>query len=309
MTIQVWFLTLPGVMALDITGPAETLRLAGPDIELHYTGPCDQVMSSTQMSICNIVPLPARLPAGSLLIIPGVENSAWQLQQPAAREAVNWLLSQQAAIRDGEITLVCICAGALLAGDAGLLDGVACTTHHQVLHRLRDTAPKARVLDNRVFIEDKGIWTSAGITTGIDLSLHLISRLFGPRKALDVAREMVVWFRRSGDDPQLSPWLRYRNHLHPAIHKVQDMISQHPEQAWPLSELADRVHISSRHLTRLFRRYLGVSVHEYQQQLRVAVAGQRLQQGEGIEKAALAAGFSSARQFRRTRSRLNDTVN
>lgn len=307
MAVTVWFLTLPGVMALDMTGPAETLRLAGPEIELRYIGPCSTVVSSTQMTISDIAPLPEQLPTGSLLIIPGVENSAWQLEQTAAREAGNWLLTQQAAIRRGDVTLVCICAGALLAARSGLLDGVACTTHHQVLDRLRDLAPHSRVLDNRVFIEDRGIWTSAGITTGIDLSLHLISRMFGPRKALEVAREMVVWFRRSGDDPQLSPWLRYRNHLHPAIHKVQDLISQHPEQTWPLSELADRVHISSRHLTRLFRRYLGISVHEYQQQLRVAVAGQRLQQGEGIEKAALAAGFSSARQFRRTRSRLQES--
>mgnify|MGYP004717223929 CR=1 FL=1 len=167
---------------------------------------------------------------------------------------------------------------------------------------------KAWVLGSRELFEVGGIWCSAGIIAGIVLSLHLISRSFGPRKALEVAREMVVWFRRSGDDPQLSPWLRYRNHLHPAIHKVQDLISQHPEQSWPLSELADRVHISSRHLTRLFRRYLGVSVHESQQQLRVAVAGQRLQQGEGIEKAALAAGFSSARQFRLTRSRLQESA-
>lgn len=170
MARQVWFLTLPGVMALDITGPAETLRLAGPDIELRYTGPCPTVISSTQMTISDIAPLPEQLPVGSLLIIPGVDNSAWRLEQTAAIEAGNWLLTQQAAIRRRDVTLVCICAGALLAARTGLLDGVACTTHHQVLDRLRDMAPKARVVDNRVFIEDRGIWSSAGITTGIDLS-------------------------------------------------------------------------------------------------------------------------------------------
>ena len=156
MAIPVWFLTLPGVMALDITGPAETLRLAGPDIELRYTGPCPTVVSSTQMTISDIAPLPEQLPAGSLLIIPGVENSAWQLEQTAATEAGNWLVTQQAAIRRGDVTLGCICAGALLAARTGLLDGVACTTHHQVLDRLREMAPKTRVLDNRVFIEDRG---------------------------------------------------------------------------------------------------------------------------------------------------------
>ena len=304
MTTQVWFLTLPGVMTLDMAGPAETFRLAGPEAEIFYTGPEATVVSSTRMTISHILPLPEHLPAGSILIVPGLENSESQLNLPAAAEACQWLRHQQAAIRRKDVTLVCICAGALLAARAGLLDGVQCTTHHQILESLKKSAPTAHVLDNRIFVEDNGIWTSAGITTGIDLSLHLVNRLFGPRKALDIAREMVVWFRRSGNDPQLSPWLRYRNHLHPAIHRAQDIISRQPEQHWSLAQLAQQVHVSGRHLTRLFQQHLGVTVQTYQQQLQVAVAEQRIQQGEGVEKAALAAGFSSGRHFRRTALRL-----
>ena len=119
---------------------------------------------------------------------------------------------------------------------------------------------------------------------------------------------MVVWFRRAGDDPQLSPWLRYRNHLHPAIHRAQDLMIAHPEHGWTLTELAGRAHVSSRHLARLFRQHLGISVREYHEQLRVGVARQRQQQGESAEKAALAAGFSSARQLRRARQRETDQL-
>lgn len=299
MALSVWFLTLPGVMALDITGPAETLRLAGDDTALHYIGPDDSVLSSTQMTFSGILPLPDTLPAGSVLIIPGLENSQQQLSTPQAQAARAWLVRQQQAIRQQQITLVCICAGALLAAQAGLLDGIACTTHHQVIARLQACAPRAKVLANRIFVEDNGIWTSAGITTGIDLSLHLINRFCGPQQALSVAREMVVWFRRSGEDPQLSPWLRYRNHLHPALHRAQDLISQHPQHPWPLAELARQGHVSSRHLTRLFAQHLGISVGYFHRQLRVALVRQRLQQGEGVEKAAMAAGFSTARQYRR----------
>ena len=90
----------------------------------------------------------------------------------------------------------------------------------QLIDRLRAAAPTATIKENRIFVQDENVWTSAGITSGIDLALHMINRLCGPEKALAVAREMVVWFRRSGDDPQLSPWLRYRNHLHPAIHSL-----------------------------------------------------------------------------------------
>ncbi|MDU6077741.1 MAG: helix-turn-helix domain-containing protein, partial [Pantoea sp.] len=158
------------------------------------------------------------------------------------------------------------------------------------------------------FVDDDNIWTSAGITAGIDLSLHLINRLCGAQTALEVAREMVVWFRRSGDDPQLSPWLRYRNHLHPAIHRAQDAMIAHPEHGWSLEDLAARVHVSSRHLARLFRQHLGISVRDYHEQLRLGIARQRQQQGEGAEKAALAAGFSSARQLRRARDRWRDQL-
>lgn len=108
------------------------------------------------------------------------------------------------------------------------------------------------------------IWSSAGLTTGIALALHLINRLCGAR----VAREMVVWFRRPGDDPQLSPWLRYRNHLHPAIHRAQDTVIAQPEKPWSLSELARKVHVNPRHLARLFRQHPGISLRSRGKALR-----------------------------------------
>ncbi|WP_034918037.1 helix-turn-helix domain-containing protein [Erwinia sp. 9145] len=303
MTFPVWFLTLPGVMTLDITGPAETLMQAGEAFSLRYIGPDENVLTSTNMVIGRVEPLPESLPAGSLLVVPGAANSAIALATPQAAIARNWLMRQQPAIHAGDITLVCICSGTLLAAESGLLHGVQCTTHHNIIDRLKKAEPAAIVRENRIFIEDRGIWSSAGITAGIDLSLHLIHRLCGAQASLSVAREMVVWFRRSGDDPQLSPWLRYRNHINPAIHRTQDLLLAQPERDWPLEEVAHRVHVSARHLTRLFRQHLGISVREYHEQLRLAIARQRLEQGEGAERAALSAGFSSSRQLRRALER------
>lgn len=308
MPQTVLFLTLPGVMALDLTGPAETLRLAGDRFALRYIGPQESVVSSTQMTIANIEPLPESLPPDCLLVVPGVCDSAIWFATPQAEVARRWLQRQQPLLRARQLSLICVCSGALLAAQAGLLDGVQCTTHHEVLSRLKAAAPAALVKENRVFVDDDNIWTSAGITAGIDLSLHLINRLCGAQTALEVAREMVVWFRRSGDDPQLSPWLRYRNHLHPAIHRAQDAMIAHPEHSWSLEDLAARVHVSGRHLARLFRQHLGISVRDYHEQLRLGIARQRQQQGEGAEKAALAAGVSSARQLRRARDRWRDQL-
>ncbi len=302
MQRHVYFVTLPGVMALDLAGPAEALRLAG-QFTLHYIGPQPEVVMSTGLTVSHLQPLPESLPKGSILIIPGVAESAENFASPVAQIACDWLHQQKSAIEAGSLTLVCICSGSLLAGKAGLLDGYQCTTHHDVIERLRQQVPAAQVKDNRIFVEDRFVLTSAGISAGIDLALHLIATHSGPQAALDVAREMVVYFRRAGDDPQLSPWLRYRNHLHPAVHRAQNLMAAEPESPWQVEDVAARAHISSRHLTRLFRQHLGISVRDYHEQLRIAVAQQRLQQGAGIEKAALAAGFSSARQLRRAQER------
>ncbi|WNN48661.1 helix-turn-helix domain-containing protein [Siccibacter colletis] len=305
MKTDVWFVMLPGVLALDLTGPAEAFALAAEHFTLHYIGPEPEVATSLGLTIGGIVPLPESLPPGSLLVLPGVTDSTRLFDTPQAEAIRRWLTRLQPAVQRGDISLVCICSGALLAARAGLMHGVQCTTHHDVLARLKAAAPGAIVKDNRIFVEDNGIWTSAGITSGIDLALHLIHRLCGPRVALEVAREMVVWFRRSGDDPQLSPWLRYRNHIHPAIHRVQDLLAANPQAAWSLEEIATSAHVSSRHLTRLFQQHLGISVRDYLEQLRLALAEQCLLQGQGVEQAAIAAGFSSPRQLYRARQRVS----
>jgi transcriptional regulator GlxA family with amidase domain len=156
------------------------------------------------------------------------------------------------------------------------------------------------VQENRVFVEDGPLLTSAGITTGIDLALYLIERHAGAELAARVARRLVVYLRRSGHDEQLSPWLAHRNHLHPAVHRAQDAMAQEPERSWTLAELAERAHVSTRHLTRLFAEHAGVGVLAYQQQLRIARARELLAGGRlSVERVAELSGFSSARDFRR----------
>lgn len=275
MSQAVYFLLLPNVLSLDVSGPAETLRLAG-QFSLRYLSPAPQIVCSIGMTLSGLQPLPERLEDGAILVLPGVGDSQRYFAGEEAEQARRWLATLRPDLQRQRITLVCICSGALLA---------------------------AQVKENRIFVEDRGVYTSAGITTGIDLALHLVHRHCGSGRARDVARDMVVYFRRAGDDPQLSPWLRYRNHLHPAVHRAQDVMAAEPEADWSVPQVAEKAHVSSRHLARLFRNHVGISVREYHEQLRLAVAQQRLQQGYGLEKAALAAGFSSGRQLRRAQQR------
>jgi transcriptional regulator GlxA family with amidase domain len=125
-------------------------------------------------------------------------------------------------------------------------------THHDVI-AVCAAAPTATIKENRIRSGWKYL-DQRRITSGIDLALHMINRLCGPEKALAVAREMVVWFRRSATTRSY-PWLRYRNHLHPAIHRAQDALTAEPQKAWSLPDIAALAHVSPRHLTRLFQHW------------------------------------------------------
>ncbi|MCB6183349.1 GlxA family transcriptional regulator [Leeia sp. TBRC 13508] len=297
--IPVYIVVTPGFMMLDLAGPAEAFRLArqfGGPFRMQLVGPEEKVASSLGLPVCDLKPLPDNVPDHALVVISGVENSAEMYQLPAAEEVVKWLVAQ----RNGEHYLATICSAAQLAARAGLLDGKRCTTHHTIIDRLKKMAPEAKVEDDRVFVEDGRFFSSAGVTAGIDLALYLIEKLAGAALAQQVAREMVVYLRRSGHDPQLSPWLEGRNHMHPAIHKVQDAISQFPDRHWSLNDLADIACMSVRNLSRLFKQHVGDSVLDYQQRLRVAYARQLIQATNvPIERVAEKSGFASARDFRR----------
>ena len=299
MTVSVWFVLTPNVLLLDYAGPAEALRMAaemGGDLVVHSCAPVPRLRTSLGVDLGGLEALPLRLPPDSLVIVTGNACEAEDYAQPEAHAVVAWLRSA----RQADTRVASICSGALLLAAAGLLDGRRCTTHHSLIAALQAAAPAAKVEENRVFVEDGPVLTSAGITTGIDLALHLIERHAGAEIAGRVARRQVVYQRRGGNDPQLSPWLAHRNHLHPAVHRAQDAIAQDPARSWSLEDLAGRAHVSARHLTRLFAEYAGISVVGYQQRLRVARARELLADRQlSVERVAELAGFASARDFRR----------
>ncbi len=305
----------PRALLLDIAGPVEVLRKAGLEqsgvrFAVSYAGPRADVGTSIGLAVTGLAPLPDRLPDGAWLVVPGAADEplgatpgARAADVPAEAEIVRWLAS---AVRPG-IRLITICSGAMLAARAGLLEGHACTTHHGSIAELSRAAPTARVLENRLFTEDRERLTSAGVTAGIDLMLHLVAREVGPAVAVAVARYLVVYLRRTGADPQLSPWLEGRNHLHPAIHRVQDAVTSDPARAWSVAELAGVACTSPRNLSRLFNDQTGMSVTDYVNRMRIALA-RELVTGSRLDMEAIAerAGFSSPRQFRRAWNRLHD---
>ena len=199
-----------------------------------------------------------------------------------------------------------VCSGALTAAEAGLFDGRQCTTHHELIAELATRAPAAEVLSNRIYVIDGPVASSAGITAGIDLALAAIQFACGPGIAAQVAQDLVVYWRRAGADPQVSPLLDHRNHLHAAVHRVQDAVLAEPAASWNEERLAGVAHVSPRHLRRLFGAHAGLAPLAYVSSIRVALARQHLASGRtSVERAAEHVGFSSARQLRAARRRLD----
>jgi transcriptional regulator GlxA family with amidase domain len=260
--------------------------------------------SSLPLTLSGLGPLPQRLPRDAWIVVVGVADGAGgpkATRERAESKTVAWLARVVGpALASGRARLWTVCSGALLAARAGLLDGRQCTTHHSLIDALARACPAARVLANRIFVADGPVATSAGITAGIDLALFAVGEKLGQPLALAVARELVVYHRRAGGDPQLSPWLQHRNHLHAAVHRAQDAVLAAPASPWNVSTLAAAAHVSPRHLARLFHDNAGIAPLDYLHRIRVELAGRLLREGDlTIERVAEHAGFSSAHHLRR----------
>lgn len=305
--IDVYFVLLPDSLILDWAGPAEALRMANqarvaqglaPRFALHFVSPQPSATSSVGVAVTGLESLPA-LPTTTpcWVVLVGQPGQTIAVSSDAARAVLHWLRGLR--LVSGQVELVTICAGAVLAAHAGLLAGRRATTHHQHLDELQRVEPRCDVVANRVFVEDGAVFSSAGVTTGIDLVLHRISTVCDPALAAQVAQTMVVALRRGPHDPELSPFLAYRNHMHPALHRVQDAVSQAPQSNWSVPGMAAVAHTSPRHLTRLFLEHAGVAPLQYLRRIRLAVAQTALQSGHNVTQAAEVAGFSSDTQLRR----------
>lgn len=319
--IPVFVVLPPRTTLLDVAGPLEVLRRANREqdnvrFEVRYIGASRSVMTSIGIPLSSVEPLPAKLPDGAMILLAGdvdkvltpgnrTPHDTSKLDKSHEAAIVKWLKS---AVRPGH-KLIAICSGALLAAEAGLLDGHDCTTHYLCCEKLAATAPKARVLENRLYVEDGERYSSAGITAGVDLMLHIVGQLTDESCAAAIARYLVVYLRRSGADPQLSPWLAGRNHIHPAVHRVQDAISHNPAKDWNLGGLARVAGASNRHLSRLFHEHAGMSITDYRNRLRATLARELISQTRlDIEQVAERAGFGSTRQLRRAWRRLYGTT-
>jgi transcriptional regulator GlxA family with amidase domain len=306
----VLFVLLPGVHLLDLAGPAQAFFTAGDfghPYDLRYVSGVESggepVPDAGAVTSAQGLPLVAgpdwpALGADDLVVVPGWRVGSSPTAWPRLSAAMRERLAEHHAAGG---TVASVCAGSDALGQAGLLDGRRCTTHHAVQDDLAARYPRAHVVRDVLFTTDDAVVTSAGIASGIDLSLHLLAMRHGPALAARVSREMVVYARRNGTEPQASAMLRHRSHVDDTVHRVQDRIDAQFARTLLLADLAAHAGVAERTLTRLFTRATGVTPLRYQQTLRRERAEHLIGHGATVESAAHAVGFQDPRMLRRLR--------
>ncbi|QDK80556.1 helix-turn-helix domain-containing protein [Spirosoma sp. KCTC 42546] len=307
---QVIFVVPPRVHVLDLTGPVQVFYEAaeyGADYQLTYCSFESPVTSSAGLNFGAVLPFTeVQTQSGDFIFLPGMEMEYIRSDRFKGETVFfDWLRNQQAK----GVHLCSVCTGAFILAQAGLLDGRKCTTHWKRIDELQTTYPRLIAQTDRLFVKDGNNYTSAGITAGIDLALAILEEQQGALFATKIARELVVYFRRGADHSQKSVYLDYRNHMNVAIHQMQDWLIANMEVKATLEELAEMANMSTRNLTRTFRKETGTTIHDYTTQLRLELA-RTLQHNPGMTMEAIAAkcGFQDARQLRRIWQKSGNTT-
>jgi transcriptional regulator GlxA family with amidase domain len=291
---RVIFIFFDEVEVLDVTGPLQAFHDAnalGASYVLQNCSHASTVRLAQGLTISDLKPLPS-VNEDDLIIVPGYPV----LTSNAPRPVVTWLKAAYAK----KARISSVCTGAFVLAEAGILNGRYCTTHWKRVAELQRRYPQARVLADRLYVEDRRVVTSAGIASGIDMSLALIEKDHGPRLTSKVARTMVIYLRRDSTHSQQSAYLDYRTHLHPGIHVLQDWLTSHLSEKTDLPQLASIAGMSTRNLTRVFREATGISIQEYRQKLRLEYARTLLHDPSlTLEAVASQSGLGGERQLRR----------
>ena len=293
---RIGFLLSDGLVALDVVGPMEAFAEANSDIvayELLTIG----VRRSAVTSASGIVFTPgitlADCPPLDTLVVPGGAS----LRHPGPAAAIPaWIAQRAPATR----RIASVCTGIFGVAPTGLLNGRTVTTHWRFAAELARRFPALQVDADALFIKDEGFYTSAGITAGIDLSLALIEEDLGRTAALRVARELVVYMKRSGGQNQYSEPLRGQVAATGRIKEVAAFIDAHLAGDLSAQRLAEFAHLSVRQFDRRFRESFDVSPAAYVKAARMSRARELLCSSDcNISQLATTVGFVSDDVFRR----------
>ena len=296
---------VPPVDELDLVGPLQVFnsvnRLAGRkiyDIEVVTNTNSPTVDGEgevlTFVAKCHFNRVEGA--SDSVLVVCGLKSRS---VRDAALSA--WLRSIASQVR----RLGAVCVGAFLLAEAGLLNGRTATTHWRFGREMENRFPRVRVQHDPLWVKDGNIYTSAGISAGIDLALAWVEEDCGAGLAHEAARELVLFLRRPGGQPQLSVSLATQASEMMSIRELQIWIAEHLQAKLSVDDLADRMSMSVRNFERVFTREVGTTPSQYVLQMRVEAARREIERSQkGLKQVASAAGFGNVDVMRRAFVRL-----
>ena len=300
--LRIGFLGFEGLMALDLVGPIDAFTSAFTEdtngetvccYEVVIIGLTDRPFTSESGVVFKPHKTIVNAPALDTLIIPGGKG----LRVPETqKKAAAWISTRAAKTR----RIATVCTGTFGLAATGLLNGRRVTTHWRQAQELAKRFPALKVDPNALYLKDGKFYTCAGITAGIDLSLALIEEDFGPRVALSVARELVVYLKRPGGQEQFSEPLQFQTHSSDRFADLAAWMQGHLRQNLSAEALAERACLSPRHFTRRFKDVFGTTPATFVEDLRLREARERLTlPNQTIDSVAYSVGFHSADAFRR----------
>jgi len=301
---QIVIVAYSGVQSLDVSGPLEVFtaasRLAaaaaaprrGYEIRV-LSSDGEPLRTSSGLELLphgELSSAPARI---DTLIVAGGEGVDEAVED---RSLVAWIAAASAASR----RTASVCTGAFLLARAGLLDGRRATTHWAAAARLARLHPRVRVEPDPIFLRDGSVWTSAGVSAGMDLALAMVEADIDRECALTIARHLVLFLRRPGSQAQFSATLAAQEPAREPLREVQRAVVEDPSGEHTIEAMAARAHMSPRNFARAFRAQTGVTPGRYVERVRLEHARRRLEDGgEPVASIAAACGFGTAETMRR----------
>jgi transcriptional regulator GlxA family with amidase domain len=289
-----------GIVAIDLCGPADAFTIANevaidpkPDYQVIVIAPSNRSFVSES----GVVFKPHRrfrdTPSLDTLIVPGGSG----LRKPAVNTAVATFVKRRAG---STRRIASVCTGIYGLASTGLLTGRTVATHWYHAHNVARRFPDVKVNGNAIFIKDGQFYTSAGATAGIDLALSLIEEDYGAQVSLTVARQLVVYLKRSGGQEQYSEPMRFQTESVSQLSELTTWIHSHLSEDLSVEALAGKACLCPRHFSRRFKTEVGVSPADFVERLRLDEARRRLSTGDNsVENVGLSVGFKSADAFRR----------
>jgi transcriptional regulator GlxA family with amidase domain len=302
--ITVGMVLFPRFQLLDISGPSD----AYAEVKILSQGECEYeiitvgttrgaVSSSSGLTVMPDRTIFDPCPHFDTIILPGGLGIFDVLEDTTL---LDWLSAQQRSCR----RLGAICNGVFALGAAGLINDKVVTTHWMDAARLAAMFPRAIVEPDRIYVQQGGLYTTAGVTAGIDLSLVMIEEDFGKKMALDVAKYLIVYLRRAGGQSQFSPLLDTQAGNDTQVQSVQDYVLNNLHLSHTLASIAEYTHMSPRNLSRIFSKECGVTLMAFLSDARIDAARRYLEGSDlAVKEIAHRCGFENAESLRRLFSR------